>query len=140
LAPGAPTYFYSYSQLNPASPENEGFLSYLYDVNNMADVALVQSLSYGDVEYVVFNSTNSSAYAYGVRCDQEFQKLGLRGVTVLFSSGDDGIGNFIVREGVDVGCQHANPAWPAASPYVTSVGGTQLITDYLPLCQNTYYT
>lgn len=142
LAPGAPTYFYSYSELNPANPEynNEGFLSYLTDVNNMADIALVQSLSYGDLESSVFDTTNSSAYEYGTRCDQEFQKLGLRGVTVLFSSGDDGIGDSIIRDDVQAGCKQANPSWPASSPYVTAIGGTQLIDDHLPLCQNTYYT
>lgn len=107
----------------------------------MADVALVQSLSYGDLEYVVFNSTNSSAYDYGVRCDQEFQKLGLRGVTILFSSGDDGVGDLAIsNEGPDFGCTKTFPSWPASSPYVTAVGGTQIINDFLPVCQEYYYT
>ncbi|KAH8980026.1 subtilisin-like protein [Lactarius hatsudake] len=54
-------------------------------------------------------------------CDM-FMQLGVRGVSVLFSSGDDGVG---------VGnCQDASgrvqfiPMFPATCPYVTTVGGT----------------
>lgn len=42
---------------------------------------------------------------------QEFMKMGLRGLTVIFSSGDDGIGNFLVRDDPDTACQQAYPAW-----------------------------
>jgi subtilase family serine protease len=40
----------------------------------------------------IFNASNNGSIQYGQRCDQEFMKLGLRGITFLFSSGDDGIG------------------------------------------------
>ncbi|KAH9053078.1 peptidase S8/S53 domain-containing protein [Lactarius vividus] len=59
-------------------------------------------------------------YARSV-CDI-FMQLGARGVSILFASGDDGVG---------VGnCQDASgrvqfiPKFPATCPYVTSVGGT----------------
>jgi len=64
--------------------------------------------------------------------------MGMRGLSVLFSSGDDGIGNSIVRSNPELGCSQAFPAWPASSPYVTAVGGTQLTNQYTPLCSQTY--
>ena len=64
--------------------------------------------------------------------------MGLRGLTVVFSSGDDGIGNFIVRTNPTLGCSKAFPSWPAASPYVTTIGATQLTNEYLPICENNY--
>ena len=50
-----------------------------------------------------------------LRINTEFMKLGARGVTILFSSGDDG-----------ADCHHGkfSPAFPSSSPYVTAVGGT----------------
>lgn len=44
----------------------------------------------------------------------------------ISSSGDDGLGNSIVRDDPELGCSQAWPSWPAASPYVTAVGGTQV--------------
>ena len=64
--------------------------------------------------------------------------MGLRGLTVLIASGDDGIGNLIVRKNPKVGCSRAWPDWPASSAYVTAVGATQLSDTYLPACTATY--
>jgi tripeptidyl-peptidase I len=138
LAPGADTFFYSFSDLNPYNSINEGFLAYLYYVGNQSYPPLVHSLSYGDVEANVFNASNPGSASYGERCDQEFMKMGLRGLTVVFSSGDDGIGNNIVRDDPDYACSQAFPAWPASSPYVTTVGATQLSDQYLPVCSENY--
>ena len=91
LAPNADTFFYSFSDLNPYDSNNEGFLAYLTYVSNQANPPLVHSLSYGDQESAVFNASNPGSVDYGNRCDQEFMKMGLRGLSVLFSSGDDGI-------------------------------------------------
>ena len=52
-----------------------------------------------------------------VRVNVEFMKLGVRGVSVIASSGDDG-----------AGCLNKtkfDPHFPASSPYVTAVGGTR---------------
>jgi len=78
--------------LNPYDPINEGFLQYLMTVANQTNPPLVHSLSYGDQESNVFNASNPGSSQYGARCDQEFMMMGLRGLSVLFSSGDDGIG------------------------------------------------
>lgn len=138
LAPGATTSFYSIGTLNPYDSDNEGFLDYLYLVGNQSVVPWVHSLSYGDVEAVVFNSSIPGAAEYAQRCDAEFMKMGLRGCTVVFSSGDDGVGNFLIRDDIDMACSKAWPSWPASSPYVTTVGATQLSPQYLPLCQQSY--
>ncbi|KAH9053079.1 subtilisin-like protein [Lactarius vividus] len=73
------------------------------------------SVSYGANEKDV-----PAEYARSV-CDI-FMQLGARGVSILFASGDDGVG---------VGnCQDASgrvqfiPKFPATCPYITSVGGT----------------
>ena len=148
LAPGADTFFYSmYDNVSSPSPwggpiSNEGFLSYLYVVSNQTNPPLVHSLSYGDIEANVFNASTPGAVEYGMRCDQEFLNMGLRGLSVLFSSGDDGIGDSITRDFPQStypgGCSQAWPSWPAGSPYVTAVGGTQLTDKYLPLCMDKY--
>lgn len=143
LAPGADTYFYSMGDYNPNNPVNvtlnEGFLAYLQLVANQTYPPLVHSLSYGDVEAVIFNSSNPYP-GYGYSCDAEFMKMGLRGLTVVFSSGDDGIGNTITGDDPTVGCSQAWPAWPASSPYVTTVGATQMTDKYLPACGMPYST
>ncbi len=66
-------------------------------------------------------------------------KMGLRGLTVVFSSGDDGIGNSIIRDDKETACSKAWPSWPASSPYVTAVGATQMTNKYLPGCGEAYY-
>ncbi|KAH9164685.1 subtilisin-like protein [Lactarius sanguifluus] len=70
--------------------------------------------------YVVDEKNIPAEYARSV-CDM-FMQLGARGVSILFSTGDDGVG---------VGnCQDASgrvkfiPKFPATCPYVTTVGGT----------------
>ena len=70
LAPGAVTSFYSIDSLNPYSSENENFLVWLYMVGNQTDPPLVQSLSYGDLEANIFNSSNAGSSEYADRCDQ----------------------------------------------------------------------
>ncbi len=85
MAPGADTFFYSFSDLNPYNTANEGFLAYLNYVSAQASPPLVHSLSYGDIESEIYNVTYSAAYEYAEQCDEEFMKMGLRGLTVIFS-------------------------------------------------------
>ena len=56
------------------------------------------------------------------------------------SSGDDGLGNYYIRDDVELACSQAWPAWPASSPYITSIGATQLTDKYLPVCGQPYST
>ena len=50
-------------------------------------------------------------------------------MSIIVASGDDGSAGFLARNDPMSGCQHAAPEWPASSPYVTTVGATQLATD-----------
>jgi tripeptidyl-peptidase I len=104
--------------LNPFDPENEGFLSWLTFVGNQASPPLVQSLSYGDVEASIFTPDNQDAYDYGTRCDEEFMQLGLRGVTILVASGDDGLGGTQLRDDYELACSQGRCS-PLADVYTT---------------------
>ena len=88
------------------------------------------------------------SFAYASRQCKEYAKLGLLGVTVLYSSGDYGVAGFnalcldpngmnipllnaILIEASRAGNQTVNgkifnPRFPSTCPYVTSVGATQL--------------
>eukprot|EP00455_Lapot_gusevi_P002447 TRINITY_DN1097_c0_g1_i1.p1 TRINITY_DN1097_c0_g1~~TRINITY_DN1097_c0_g1_i1.p1 ORF type:complete len:584 (+),score=255.33 TRINITY_DN1097_c0_g1_i1:33-1754(+) len=92
-------------------------------------IPLVVSLSWGwseaaqcDID-TKCSTLGIDSKQYVNRTNVEFQKIGLRGVSILVASGDSG-----ANSRVDEGCtdNHLNPDFPAASPYVTSVGGTQL--------------
>lgn len=55
-----------------------------------------------------------------------FGKLGLRGVSIVFSSGDTGVGSACqTNDGKNT--TRFLPIFPAACPYVTSVGGTRYV-------------
>jgi len=69
--------------------------------------------------------------AYAARQCAEYAKLGLMGVTVLYSSGDNGVsgesGNCLNRDGSQsLEGKRFNPSFPSTCPYVTSVGATQV--------------
>jgi tripeptidyl-peptidase-1 len=91
---------------------NEPWLEWLQNVSASPSVPWVISASYGDWEHTV-------TYDYAVRSNTEFQKNGARGVSFLASSGDGGVAGAQSRS-----CDHFSAVWPAASPYVTGVGGT----------------
>ena len=50
MAPNAKTTFYSFSDRNPYSYENEGFLAFLFVISSEAHPPSVLSMSYGDLE------------------------------------------------------------------------------------------
>jgi len=83
----------------------------------MADgeLPLVHSVSYGNDEA---QAPNTPSYMHAV--DDEFKKLGLRGATLLVAAGDQGVWG---REG-SLGSNKFHPDFPASSPFVTAVGGT----------------
>jgi len=95
---------------------------------------LVTSISWGSDE-------RQEGQSYNNQVDTEWQKLGVKGQTILASSGDSG------AEGVS--CESGNftfnPIYPTTSPYVVSVGATMLqtATNYgngaPPVCQNAPY-
>ncbi|KZT04003.1 subtilisin-like protein [Laetiporus sulphureus 93-53] len=68
--------------------------------------------------------------AYEQRQCAEYAKLGLIGMTILYSSGDYGVagngGLCLYPNGTQaVGAPDFNPSFPGTCPYITSVGATQ---------------
>jgi len=94
----------------------EPFTAWIMSVADESKPPLVHSISYGGYET---DHTDKDKIAF----TQEAQKLGLRGVTVLASSGDDGASNYNLRND-STKCGYS-VSFPASCPYVTSVGATQ---------------
>ncbi|RDW58856.1 hypothetical protein BP6252_13332 [Coleophoma cylindrospora] len=99
--------------------KNEPYLELLDYLSTVPDSELPQTLvtSYGEDEQSI-----PEGYARTV-CDG-FGTLGLRGVSVIFSSGDTGVGSSCqTNDGKNT--TRFSPMFPAACPYVTSVGATR---------------
>ncbi|KAJ5902627.1 Peptidase S8/S53 subtilisin/kexin/sedolisin [Penicillium taxi] len=97
---------------------NEPYLDFLQNIVTMEDDDLPQvlSTSYGEDEQSV-----PEKYARSV-CNL-YAQLGSRGVSVIFSSGDSGVGAAcMTNDGKNT--THFPPQFPAACPWVTSVGAT----------------
>jgi len=78
----------------------------------MGKKPLSMSVSYGDNEPGV-------DFDYATRVNTEFKKAGARGISLMFSSGDDGVSG-----GQPHSCTKFEATFPAGSPWVTAVGGT----------------
>ncbi|OJJ50641.1 hypothetical protein ASPZODRAFT_55920 [Penicilliopsis zonata CBS 506.65] len=97
---------------------NEPYLAFLQNVIKLPQEELPQviSTSYGEDEQSIPES-----YARSV-CNL-YAQLGSRGVSVLFSSGDSGVGSACeTNDGTNR--THFPPQFPASCPWVTSVGAT----------------
>ena len=98
----------------------------------------ILSISYGWAESsqceIATCTGNMTSEHYVNRTNVEFAKLALTGVTIVVASGDAGSPSRI-----DEGCTSSEPAmnpdFPAASPYVLSVGATYVYGDGPPLNQ-----
>eukprot|EP01104_Vermistella_antarctica_P008628 TRINITY_DN2168_c0_g1_i1.p1 TRINITY_DN2168_c0_g1~~TRINITY_DN2168_c0_g1_i1.p1 ORF type:complete len:570 (-),score=120.49 TRINITY_DN2168_c0_g1_i1:112-1821(-) len=114
VAPEVETYFYSM----PAFKFWEDLTIWQGWLNNATTVPNVMSVSYG-------TQGQWPTAKYQARSDSEYQKLGLRGISVIFASGDNGAGCLV--PGSASKCVLA-PSYPATSVYVTSVGATRFIS------------
>jgi subtilase family serine protease len=132
IAPGASLTFYSISDCYPYC-RNEGYLHWLFYLGKQDQPETVQSLSYGSHEIDATDPTSPGALEMLDRMDFEFMKFGLMGVTIVVSSGDNGV-CAAVNDRNPKGCDHAVPEWPVTSPFVTGVGATQLSDRYSPVC------
>ncbi|KUJ07644.1 tripeptidyl-peptidase 1 precursor [Mollisia scopiformis] len=97
---------------------NEPYLVWLNYVLAQPIVPLVISTSYADDEQTV-------PKAYAERVCKQFAQLGARGVSVLFASGDRGVGinnTCISNDGKNT--TTFVPLFPSGCPYVTTVGAT----------------
>jgi len=99
---------------------NEPYLLWLdYMLNQEKNLPQTVSTSYGDDEQTVPQD-------YAELVCQRLAALGARGVTLLFASGDNGVGGdgaCFLNDGTDKPA--FLPSFPDSCPYVTSVGGTK---------------
>jgi len=112
VAQGAPTTFWYID----AHKNEHPFIFWLQSVASTRNPPLVHSISYGQVESDTHTSVLSAFTT-------EAAKLGVRGVTIIASSGDDGVANSPAR--YDKSKCGFYPNFPAAANYVTSLGATQ---------------
>lgn len=109
VSKGLPTLVFSNETMRNGQ---EPFFRFMLQLLNLSTTAQpdVVSISYGDDE-------DSLSLAFMTRVTTEFMKAGLRGITMLCAAGDSG-----------ASCQdngnEFEPAFPASSPYITTVGGT----------------
>ncbi|KAL8821080.1 MAG: hypothetical protein Q9191_007386 [Dirinaria sp. TL-2023a] len=119
---GSPPFVPNLDEPTTADNQNEPYLEYYQHLLALPNSKLPQviSNSYGDDEQTV-------PQAYATRVCNMIGQLGLRGVSVLESSGDTGVG---------AACQSNDgkktpqftPQFPGTCPYITAVGGTQSIS------------
>merc|ERR1712050_663805 len=91
-------------------------LDWVNQITNLDKSPLVHSVSYGNDEV----QQSSTQYMY--TCNTAFMKAGVRGLSILFASGDQGVCG---RSGCGLFTHSRfHPDFPAGSPYITAVGGT----------------
>ncbi|KAI3337037.1 Pro-kumamolisin [Xylariaceae sp. AK1471] len=114
---GSPPFVPSVSIPDAEHNTNEPYLEYYSFLLNKTNEELPQviSNSYGDDE-------QSVPYAKRV-CDM-IGMMGLRGITVLESSGDTGIGAPCISNDGRKRLEFT-PGFPASCPFITAVGGTE---------------
>ncbi|CZR64212.1 related to tripeptidyl-peptidase I [Phialocephala subalpina] len=106
--------------INTPTDTNEPYLTWVNYVTGLKDLPQVISSSYGDDEQTVPKS-------YADRVCKSFAQLGARGISLLVSSGDSGLGGETAADCVSSTTNATTflPAFPAGCPYVTTVGATE---------------
>ncbi|GLD95136.1 hypothetical protein PINS_up003761 [Pythium insidiosum] len=128
VARNVTTYVWTMAGHNPFSTEDEPFVAFAEDVLAQATPPLVVSISYSDDEEHIFQASAGYARSF----DSLLIKMGLRGITVLIASGDDGVAGLrpeFARLPSSEACNQHGPQWPSSSPYITSVGATMRLSD-----------
>lgn len=112
---GSPPF---HKDLNTPTDTNEPYLTLVNYLLAQTDLPQVFSTSYGDDEQTV-------PHSYAKRVCHGFAQLGARGISVLFSSGDAGVGsNGTCFSNKDPEKRMFIPNFPASCPWVTTVGAT----------------
>jgi len=117
VAPNITTHFYSLAAFNFYND----LLTWTGEIDNETNPPFIHSVSYG-------SQGDYPTDDYRTRLDQEFQKIGLRGISIIFASGDSGSG----CEGGGLNAAACDctfyPSFPATCPYVTSIGATAFLS------------
>jgi tripeptidyl-peptidase-1 len=90
-------------------------LDWTNQITSLDDSPLIHSVSYGNDE------AQQTSKEYMESCNTAFMKAGTSGLSILFASGDQGVCG---REGCGFLKTKFHPDFPAGSPYITAVGGT----------------
>lgn len=107
LSPEIPLTFYYQAEYS--------LLKWAEGLSNDESAPYVHSVSYGNDEI------QQTGAEYIFSCATQFMKLGTRGLSILFASGDQGVCG---RSGCGLIRHTFHPDFPAACPYITAVGGT----------------
>jgi len=124
MAQNVTTYFWSLGNLHEGQ---EPFLEWITQVLNAPTSPWVHSVSYGDDE-------SSLTTDYMTRVSNEFMKAGTVGLTILVSSGDTGVNSPDPTVPNCTVTHQFSPGFPASSPWVTTVGGTQFSSQTDAIC------
>lgn len=118
---GSPPYIPDLLGPTQADNQNEPYLQYYQYLLAQPNSKLpyVITNSYGDHE-------NTVPERYARRVCNMIGLMGLRGRTILESSGDEGVGA-VCRNNVSPFQAQFTPQFPGTCPYVTAVGGTQFV-------------
>ncbi|KAK0214424.1 family S53 protease-like protein [Armillaria fumosa] len=115
VATGVPTVFISVG--DRTTDGVSGYLDIINFLNGEANPPQVLTTSYGLDETGISSSI-------ATRLCNAYAALGARGVSILFASGDGGVSGSRPKD-----CTAFVPTFPAACPYITSVGATQGVTE-----------
>ncbi|EIW76307.1 tripeptidyl peptidase A [Coniophora puteana RWD-64-598 SS2] len=123
---GEPPFIPDSLEANDTNEPYSYWLSYILD---QTDIPQAISTSYGDDEQTV-------PYSYASRVCNGFAALGARGISIMFSSGDGGVGDGDADPATQECYSNDGtnrtifiPGFPASCPYVTAVGGTVNIPE-----------
>ncbi|TBU30571.1 subtilisin-like protein [Dichomitus squalens] len=105
------------SDENTPTNTNEPYLDWLNFILAQDTIPQTFTTSYGDDEQTV-------PLDYATSVCNLFAQLGARGSSILFSSGDDGVGGGDCLSNDGTNTTKFLPNFPASCPFVTTVGGT----------------
>ncbi|TRM64249.1 peptidase S8/S53 domain-containing protein [Schizophyllum amplum] len=117
LATAVPVTFISVGALNADGVQ--GFMDFAEVLAAERNPPQVVTTSYG------FDSERGLGRTLSTRLCNSYMKLGARGVSVLFASGDGGVGGGQPKQN----CPRFEGAFPATCPFITAVGGTHNIPE-----------
>jgi tripeptidyl-peptidase-1 len=119
---GSPPFIPNLDEPLPADNSNEPYLPYYRYLLAQPNSALPQVItnSYGDDEQTV-------PIKYATRVCNMIGQMGLRGISILESAGDTGVGA-PCQSNDGKATPQFTPQFPGTCPYVTAVGGTQSIS------------
>lgn len=104
------------------SVESGFLLNWVIQVEDYPNPPLVFSISYGEPESYQLPS-------HTARLNEQFQQLGIEGITIISTSGDLG-----TSDGTDK-CSADVPDFPSSSPFTTSLGATYVSRSVdAPIC------